>query len=68
MIFRKFIGAARIIVLPFTVVTHYQQFCSVTVECQPGSTGTMPGLETVDKYSFPITNLEVNYWYPNLQT
>lgn len=32
--FGKFIGAARIIVLPFTVMTHYQQFCAVTVECQ----------------------------------
>lgn len=63
--------AARFLVLPFAVVTHYQQFCYVTIECQapaPGSRDTKPGLEPVDNYSFPITNLEVDYWNPNLQT
>lgn len=35
--FGKYIPVARITALPFAVVTHYQQFCYVTIECQATS-------------------------------
>lgn len=53
---------------PLQVVTHCPRFCYLMVELpDPSSTGAKPWLEPVDNCSFPITNLEVDYWYPNLQ-